>query len=67
MGMDVPEAYGPFVQAYLHSLQTATDKTSARNVAHAVWRAVTDPDAPMMLPAGANAEAMFRDTARSAA
>lgn len=67
MGMDVPEAYGPFVQAYFRSLQTNTEKTSALNVANAVWRAVTDVDAPMMLPAGADAEAMFRDAGRSAA
>lgn len=67
MGMDVPEAYGPFVQAYLQSLQSATEKTSALNVANAVWRAVTDVDAPMMLPAGPAAEALFREEVRSAA
>jgi NAD(P)-dependent dehydrogenase (short-subunit alcohol dehydrogenase family) len=55
MGMDVPEAYGPFVQAYFQSLQTATQKTQARDVAEAVWRAVTDETAPMKLPAGADA------------
>lgn len=67
MGMDVPEAYGPFVQAYFRSLQNNTERTSALNVANAVWRAATDVDAPMMLPAGADAEAMLRDTGRSAA
>ena len=67
MGMDVPEAYGPFVQSYIQSLRTTSARTSALNVAHAVWRAVTDVDAPMMLPAGADAEAMFRNAARSAA
>lgn len=67
MGMDMPEAYGPFVQAYVQSLRTVTAKTSALNVAKAVWRAVTDADAPMMLPAGADADAMFRDAAHSAA
>jgi NADP-dependent 3-hydroxy acid dehydrogenase YdfG len=67
MGMEVPEAYGPFVQAYLGSLRNGTGKTSALDVANAVWRAVTDVDAPMMLPAGADAEAMFREAGRSAA
>jgi short-subunit dehydrogenase len=67
MGMDVPEAYGPFVQAYVLSLRTTTERTSALNVANAVWRAVTDVDTPMVLPAGADAEAMFRGAARSAA
>lgn len=67
MGMDVPEAYGPFVQAYLQSLRNATDKTSALDVANAVWRAVTDIDSPMMLPAGADAQALFRAVDRATA
>lgn len=61
MGMDVPEAYGPFVQAYFHSLQSATEKTEAQDVAQAVWRAVTDETAPMKLPAGADAQTWFRE------
>ncbi|QDY69292.1 SDR family oxidoreductase [Qingshengfaniella alkalisoli] len=61
MGMDVPEAYGPFVQAYFQSLRSATEKTEARDVAQAVWRAVTDETAPMKLPAGADAETWFRE------
>ncbi|RVV98262.1 SDR family NAD(P)-dependent oxidoreductase [Mesobaculum littorinae] len=61
MGMDVPEAYGPFVQAYFQSLQSATEKTEAQDVARAVWRAVTDETAPMKLPAGADAETWFRE------
>jgi NADP-dependent 3-hydroxy acid dehydrogenase YdfG len=60
MGMDVPEPYGSFVQAYFESLMSATEKTQARDVALAVWRAVTDETAPMKLPAGADAEAWFR-------
>lgn len=67
MGMEVPEAYAPYVQAYLQSLRSTTEKTSALNVANAVWRAVTDVDAPMMLPAGSDAEALFRKEGRSAA
>ncbi|UWR20574.1 SDR family oxidoreductase [Sulfitobacter pontiacus] len=61
MGMDIPEAYGPFVQAYFQSLQSVTEKTEVSDVAQAVWRAVTDKAAPMMLPAGADAETWFRE------
>lgn len=61
MGMDVPEAYGPFVQAYFQSLQSATEKTHALDVAQSVWRAVTDETAPMKLPAGADAKTWFRE------
>ncbi|TYC52611.1 SDR family oxidoreductase [Rhodobacterales bacterium] len=61
MGMDVPEAYGPFVQAYFQSLQSVTEKTEMSDVAQAVWRAVTDETAPMKLPAGADAETWFRE------
>jgi NAD(P)-dependent dehydrogenase (short-subunit alcohol dehydrogenase family) len=61
MGMDVPEAYGPFVQAFFQSLHSASEKTEARDVAQAVWRAVTDETAPMKLPAGADAETWFRE------
>ena len=67
MGMDVPEAYGPFVQAYFRTLQTASEKTDAQDVAKAVWRAVSDVDAPMMLPAGADAETWFREEGIAAA
>jgi NAD(P)-dependent dehydrogenase (short-subunit alcohol dehydrogenase family) len=61
MGMDVPDAYGPFVQACLQNLQSATQRTQARDVAQVVWRAVTDETAPMKLPAGADAETWFRE------
>ena len=67
MGMDVPAAYSAFVQAYFQSLRSSTEKTSARDVADAVWRAVTDVNAPMILPAGADAETLFRQTTRTAA
>ncbi len=67
MGMDMPEAYGHFVQAYFQSLRSATEKTQARDVAQAVWRAVTDETTPMKLPAGADAETWFREEGLSAA
>ena len=38
-----------------------TEKTEVNDVAQAVWRAVTDKAAPMMLPAGADAETWFRE------
>ena len=61
MGMEVPEAYGAFVQACFQRLQSATETTEARDVAQAVWRAVTDTSAPMKLPAGADAATWFRE------
>ncbi|MCU0902502.1 MAG: SDR family oxidoreductase [Tabrizicola sp.] len=67
MGMDVPDAYSAFVQARFQSLRNAAAKTTAQDVANAVWRAVTDVDAPMVLPAGPDAEALFQDHRRSAA
>ncbi|MCZ0963784.1 SDR family oxidoreductase [Paracoccus benzoatiresistens] len=66
MGMDVPDAYGTFVDAYFQSLRSSVEKTEASDVADAVWRAVTDPDAPMMLPAGKDAETLFRESGRIA-
>jgi NAD(P)-dependent dehydrogenase (short-subunit alcohol dehydrogenase family) len=67
MGMDMPEAYGPFVQAYIQSLQSASERTQILDVAQAVWRAVTDETAPMKLPAGADAETWFREAGLLAA
>ncbi|CAM3466582.1 SDR family oxidoreductase [Paracoccus nototheniae] len=67
MGMDVPEAYGPFVQAYFQTLKSATQRTQARDVAQAVWQAVTDESTPMKLPAGADAEAWFSEEGIAAA
>lgn len=67
MGMDVPEAYGHFVQAYLQRLQSAPEKTHVHDVAQAVWRAVTDENSPMKLPAGADAQTWFREEGIEAA
>ena len=58
MGMEVPDDYAAFMQGVLGSLRTARDRTQAGDVVAAVWRAVTDPDAPMRLLAGADARAM---------
>lgn len=67
MGMNVPGEYSTFVRSYIETLQGVTEKTKAQDVAAATWRAVTDPDAPMMLPAGADAEAWFHEAGRTTA
>lgn len=55
-GMD-HAAYGPLVAQVLGSFRDTTGPvTHAGDVAEAVWRAATDPNAPMHLPAGADAE-----------
>ena len=59
MGMDVPAPYEAFVQDYFATMRSATEKTQPEDVALAVWRAVTEPDAPMRLPAGADAKTLF--------
>lgn len=59
MGMDIPEPYSEFVHEYLNTLRSGTEVTTSDNVAEAVWHAVTDPAAPMMIPAGADARSLF--------
>lgn len=56
MGDSVPEAYAGFTQQVIGAVQdTSTPVTHGEDVAEAVWRAVTDPSAPMRIPAGADA------------
>ena len=53
------EAYADFTQrAFAAVRDTSSPVTRAQDVAEAVWRAVTDPAAPMRLPAGADAVAL---------
>jgi len=53
------EAYADFTQRVFAAVRdTATPVTYAQDVAEAVWRAVTDPAAPMRIPAGADAVAL---------
>ncbi|MEM5500449.1 SDR family oxidoreductase [Ahrensia kielensis] len=61
MGMDAPEVYEPYMQSIFQARKATTEFTQAQDVASAVWRAVTDINAPMMLPAGADAETWFRE------
>lgn len=62
MGVTVPAPYEAFVQDYFAAMRSATEKTAADDVAQAVWRAVTELDAPMRLPAGADAKTIFSQT-----
>ena len=53
------EAYADFTQRVFAAVgDTSTPVTHAQDVAEAVWRSVTDPAAPMRLPAGADAVAL---------
>lgn len=52
-------AYADFTQRVFTSMRdTHSPVTHAQDVAEAVWRAVTDSDAPMRIPAGADAVAL---------
>ena len=61
MGMEIPEPYTAFVQDYMTKLRSGTEVTTAEAVAEAVWRSVTENDAPMKIPAGTDAETAFRE------
>lgn len=61
MGMEIPEPYEVFVQEYMTRLRSGTEVTTADEVAEAVWRSVTEIDAPMKIPAGADAETSYRE------
>lgn len=52
-------AYADFMRQLAASRDPSAPVTHARDVAQAVWRAATDPAAPVRLPAGADAEAML--------
>lgn len=67
MGMEIPEPYAAFVHHYLTKLRSSAEVTTADEVAEAVWRAVTEIDAPMKIPAGADAQTSFREAGHSLA
>lgn len=58
-GGGFPEAYAEIAQRTMADIQSdaAGQVTEAQDVAQAVFRAATDPDCPMLLPAGADAVA----------
>jgi hypothetical protein len=50
------EAYGEFMKQAIARMMASTGPgTRATDVAEAVWRAATDPPAPLHIPAGAEA------------
>jgi NAD(P)-dependent dehydrogenase (short-subunit alcohol dehydrogenase family) len=55
---DVPAEYAPLRDSLFAGMRAPGPVTHAEDVAQAVWRAVTDPAAPMRIPAGADAEAL---------
>jgi NAD(P)-dependent dehydrogenase (short-subunit alcohol dehydrogenase family) len=58
MGMNIPEPYMPIAAQVFSRFQEGGGLiTHSRDVSEAVWRAATDPDCPMRLPAGADAVA----------
>jgi NAD(P)-dependent dehydrogenase (short-subunit alcohol dehydrogenase family) len=55
-GMDDPD-YAPLLQQFIKNVQDDTGPvTHPADVAEAVWRAATDPSAPLRIPGGADAE-----------
>jgi len=62
-GLDDPD-YGPLIERVLTGFRdTAGPITRPMDVAEAVWRAATDPAAPLHLPAGPDAEAWMAEAA----
>jgi hypothetical protein len=54
--LDDPD-YAPLIQQFVKGVRDDTGPvTHAPDVAEAVWRAATDPSAPLRIPAGADAE-----------
>jgi NAD(P)-dependent dehydrogenase (short-subunit alcohol dehydrogenase family) len=54
-GLDNPD-YKPLIEGVIANFREDTGPvTHATDVAEAVWRAATDPDAPLSIPAGADA------------
>ncbi len=51
------QAYAELVKSVFASFGESGPVTYSQDVAQAVWRAATDPDSPMHLPAGEDAEA----------
>jgi NAD(P)-dependent dehydrogenase (short-subunit alcohol dehydrogenase family) len=58
------EAYAPLVQKLFGSMTDASAPvTYSQDVSEAVWQAVTDPSAPIRIPAGADAKAWAAEAA----
>ena len=52
-----PEAYTPLLQSVFAGFKEVTEVTEGKDVAEAVWRAATEPSAPLKIAAGADAVA----------
>ena len=60
----IPDAYADFAKRTMAAMQqhsTGNAVTMTEDVAKAVFRAATDPDCPIILPAGADAIALYGD------
>lgn len=57
----VPEAYKPTFDAVVAGFQNPGPVTLAKDVAEAVFAAVTDPSSPMKIPAGADAVMLAKE------
>lgn len=57
---EAPDAYKPFIDEVMSAFRENAGKEPTRpgDVVQAVWRAVTDPDCPLHVPAGSDAEAL---------
>ncbi|MGJ4939132.1 SDR family oxidoreductase [Bradyrhizobium sp. HKCCYLS1011] len=63
-GPDNPD-YAPLIERFVASVRDSSSPvTHATDVAKAIWRAATEPAAPLRLPAGADAEAWMADADR---
>jgi NAD(P)-dependent dehydrogenase (short-subunit alcohol dehydrogenase family) len=62
----IPEPYEPLAQSFMDQWAESNEAlTHAGDVAEAVWRAATDPSAPMLIPAGADSVEWARSAATS--
>jgi NAD(P)-dependent dehydrogenase (short-subunit alcohol dehydrogenase family) len=57
---EAPEEYKPIIEQAMSALRenAAKEPTRPEDVVQAIWRAVTDPDCPLRLPAGSDAVAL---------
>ncbi|WP_033748409.1 SDR family oxidoreductase [Pantoea sp. NGS-ED-1003] len=56
-----PEPYQPLLDSVFSGMQQPQPTTKAIDVAEAIWRAATDPSAPMRIPAGEDAVALMHE------
>jgi hypothetical protein len=54
----IPQPYAALAQTIFAQWGQSSEVTQAQDVAEAVWRAATDPTAPVRIPAGADAVAL---------